>query len=516
MITIESNPPEKFLHMPWRNCIAVGRGYELLRKDLFDHLRILQRDIGYNYCRFHGIFHDDVAVVVRRPDGKIQYQWHQVDKIYDSLLEIGLRPFVELNPMPAAMASGTQTIFWWKMNVTPPRDFGEWEDLVFQFTSHLVDRYGLEEVRQWYFEVWNEPNLPGFWSGTQADYWNLYDTSARAVKRVDSQLRIGGPASSKSSWLTDFITHCDSAGTPVDFVSTHLYPQDEYVQYTDRQGSPHQPGEYFADTIRAGREEVRRSKKPNLPIHWTEWNAMSTDSTKNVDWTDNPTNDLLFGAAFVVKNMLALDKAAETLAWWVASDVFEEGAMPHGPFSGTYGLLTIHGIPKASYNAFRFLAKLRGAIAAVHIDSPPIGCGAFATVNGDVHHAVLWNCALPGGAPSSNWRDTVRLPAGTDSQYIITMRIKSGAGSCYETWLAMGRPQNLSSAQESLLRAHAVPEHRLHVIQPAGGMIELPIELLPGEVLYLELRASGPVAAPKGAKLDDVKRWNKAMSDRSL
>lgn len=522
MITVDPSTTDSDLRMPWRNCIAVGRAYELLRKDLLDHLRFLQREIGYRYCRFHGIFHDDVAVVVRRPDGKLQYQWHQVDKIYDALLEIGLRPFVELNPMPAALASGTQTIFWWKMNVTPPRDYSEWEDLVYQFTRHLVDRYGIGEIRRWYFEVWNEPNLAGFWTGTKQDYWKLYDSSARAVKRVDAQLRIGGPATSKANWVTDMIDHCAADDVPLDFISTHLYPQDEHVQYQDRQGSPHQPGEFFADTIRGALDEIRRGKRPDLPIHWTEWNAMSTDSSKNISWVDNPTNDSIFGASFIVKNMLALDNAADTLCWWVASDLFEESAMPNGPFSCTYGMLTIHGIPKASYHAFSLLSKLRGPLMPVHLDGVPDGCGAFATAMGDVRNVLLWNCPPMGAANPQTWRDTIQLPVATaNRQLAVTVRIKPGAGSCYETWLAMGRPQNLSPTQESLLRAHAIPEHRVQTVTPTAGAsgarcaIDLPVELLPGEVLYVEISPAGPAAAPKGAKLHDLQRWNKLMGELS-
>lgn len=126
MLTIDpssSLPP--FSH-PWSRSIAVGRGYELLRADLLDHLRGAVKAFGYRYCRFHGIFHDDLAVVRRRTDGSLAFQWHQVDKVYDALLEMGVRPFVELNSMPSALASGSQTMFAWKANVTPPRDFNEW------------------------------------------------------------------------------------------------------------------------------------------------------------------------------------------------------------------------------------------------------------------------------------------------------------------------------------------------------------------------------------------------------
>lgn len=185
MITL--SPPsieDRPLRMPWKQGITVGRAYELLRADLLDHLRLVQRVVGYRYCRFHGVFHDDMDVVRRDAGGKLFFQWHHVDKVYDALLALGLKPFVELNPMPAALASGTQTIFAWKMNVTLPREYDEWAQLVRAFTEHLIERYGLDEVATWYFEVWNEPNLSGFWSGTQEDYWRLYDVSARTLKSV--------------------------------------------------------------------------------------------------------------------------------------------------------------------------------------------------------------------------------------------------------------------------------------------------------------------------------------------
>jgi xylan 1,4-beta-xylosidase len=177
-ISDHSGPP---LQMPWKRGIAVGRAYDLLRTDLIEHLRLLQREIGYGYCRFHALFHDDMGVVSRGSDGQLLFRWHHIDKIYDSLLELGLRPFVELNPMPAALASGKQKMFHYAMNVTPPASYEEWGQLVESFARHCIERYGLREVRQWYFEVWNEPNLAGFWSGTQDEYWQLYEASARAL-----------------------------------------------------------------------------------------------------------------------------------------------------------------------------------------------------------------------------------------------------------------------------------------------------------------------------------------------
>ena len=269
--TITPSPAPGQLRMPWRNCVAVGRAYLLLRADLLEQFAAAQKELGYRYCRFHALFDRDMDVVERAKDGSLTFKWHQIDKIYDALLAMGIRPFVELNPMPDALASGTQQLFWYKANVTPPQDYREWELLVHEFAKHLVRRYGLDEVRKWYFEVWNEPNLSGFWSGTKDEYFKLYKASADGLKSVDGGLRIGGPASSKANWIQDMIDYCTDNSVPLDFISTHLYPQDEQVDYPDRKGSPYGVGEYFPAKIKSVKEIVANSKRPDLEIHWTEW-----------------------------------------------------------------------------------------------------------------------------------------------------------------------------------------------------------------------------------------------------
>jgi beta-xylosidase len=586
-LTSSNLPP---LRMPWKNCIAVGRAYELLRQDLLEHLAKVQREISFRYCRFHGIFHDDMEVVVRRPDGTLAFQWHQVDKIYDALLALGLRPFVEFGAMPRALASGEQTIFHWKMNVTPPKSYAEWGQLVGAMVAHLVDRYGLEEVRQWYFEVWNEPNLSGFWSGTQEEYWKLYDAAAEAVKSVDRQLRIGGPASSKASWIEDMIGHCHQDRTPLDFVSTHLYPQDEYVDYpggpsgcdvgvspacgegvspasspfpavpssgnekqqqnagkmpathadkmsashagkmpathaggtpASQEASPHfspyAPGQYFIQRIREARQRIDRSPMPHLPIHWTEFNSISCRSSKEISWVDNPCVDQIFAASFAARVCAELDGDCDTLCWWTASDIFEESGMPHSPFSSTYGLLTIHGLAKASFNAFAMLAKMRGGRLGVKASSAaPEGCGLVATGEHTCRRVLLWNHEFPERAANVRWKDTLRLAAPSQGdQSVVTSRIAVGAGSAYETWCAMGRPHNLSTTELELLDSHSRPRMEAQRLTPADGQVERAFDLAPNEVLYIEIRPCSPAAVPKGPDAKDVARWDLAMGERS-
>ena len=500
------------LRKPWKNAIAVGRAYELLRSDVLDHLSVLQQAIGYRMCRFHGLFHDEMTVVTRLPDGSLAFRWHQIDKIFDSLLEIGLQPFVELNPMPTALASGTKTMFDWRMNITPPHDYAEWEHLVAAFARHIIDRYGLEEVSGWYFEVWNEPNLSGFWSGTKEEYWELYRASARALKGASARLRVGGPASSKANWIQDIIDYTCQNHIPLDFVSTHIYPQDEYVVFLDRAGSPHSPGEFMADTVREVQRTVLASKRPDLEIHWTEWNSLSAPSTAAISWVHNTAVDSIFGAALICKNCVELDDACDTFCWWVASDIFEECGMPHSEYSGTYGLMTINGIPKSTFHAFEFLNRLRGERLATSSDIPlPPGCGCVVTRETETVQILLWHQILPEVPNQTVWRGHLNLPELSESPVLIESRIGIGHGSAWETWKDLGSPQTLSKEEMRLLRSHSQPECILHSV--TNGAFNF--SLAPGEVALLELRPRGVASLPKSGLRTELLEWERRMGETS-
>ena len=163
-----------------------------------------------------------------RPGANPSYNFSYVDQIYDGLLANGVRPFVELNFMPQALASTPkQQSFWYHPYVAPPKDWNLWQDLIRNFASHLVARYGIEEVSKWYFEVWNEPNLD-FWAGEprQASYFTLYDRTAQALKSISPRLRVGGPSTAQAAWVSEFVRHCAETNAPLDFVSTHVYAND--------------------------------------------------------------------------------------------------------------------------------------------------------------------------------------------------------------------------------------------------------------------------------------------------
>ncbi len=504
----------KPLKMPWKYCIGMGRAYELLRQDVMEHLTWLQKNIGFETCRFHALFHDDMDVMRLGEDGKPYYQWHHIDKVYDAMLEIGLRPFIELNPMPSCIASGDQTIFFYNMNVTPPSDFELWQDLIYQFTKHITERYGAEEVSGWYFEVWNEPNLRGFWSGTKEEYFELYKHAALAVKRVNPAYKVGGPASSKSYWLTDLINYCSENNVPIDFTSTHLYGQDEYVEYPNREGSPFEIGAFFTDTVKAARKEVDESCMPELELHYTEWNTQMATPERGVTWGENPDVDTHYAAAHIVKHCMELDGTLDSFSYWVATDIFEEGGIPDSPFSRTYGLLTIHGIPRASAHAFLLLNKLKGRQLLIENIDLPKHVGVAATTEGDKIHFLAWYFN-PHEIPTAELglvATEIDLSSmlGDGDYRAIRIAIEPGSGSANEAWEALGAPRNITKQEEEFLRASAIPDYKLARVRES----KLALNLKPGDVVYFEIAPYTEVSTL--GRDGDFATWDIMMGEKSL
>jgi xylan 1,4-beta-xylosidase len=509
LIAVTGARPTAQLRKPWKNAIATGYAPLLLRDDLQRHLAILQRDIGYRYCRFHGMFHDDMAVVARRKDGSLAFRWAQVDKVLDALQRLGLRPRVEFSSMPVALASGTTTIDDWDWNVTPPRDYAEWGQLVGAFARHCLDRYGLDEIAQWYFEVWNEPNI-NFWTGSQEDYWKLYDASAAALKAISPRLRVGGPVSARCEWVGEMISHCSSKGVPLDFISTHIYPQDEWVEFPGLRGSPYKPGRFVPDMVRGVRETVRRSAMPDLEVHMTEWSSIMPFDGKAL-WDNNPNAaDNVSAAATTCDLALAVDEDCEVFCWWEASDVFEEGGMSQSEFSGSYGLLTLNGIPKATLNAFRFLNRLRGGRLELRHEALPPGCGLVATTEGDSLQVLLWyrDLSVYGAGSQQPWTGKLELPwAESAKPVLVQEKITAGAGSCYETWQSLGTPQNLSPLEHQVLESHAAPEAGVFHPDVTNNQVTHEFHLALGEVLYVELRAQQEAALPRTELRHELAEW---------
>ena len=315
-----------------------------LRSDWQQQLKRAHDELGFRYVRFHGLL-SDIGTMIR-DDNDLVYSFFNCDHIFDFLLSIGMKPFVELSFMPTALASGKRTVFSYEANVTPPKDYKQWVALIERLVSHLVDRYGEREVAQWFFEVWNEPNLKKFWSGSQRDYFKLYRHTVEAIKSVSPALQVGGPATAKSEWIEEFVDFCGRNDVACDFVSTHHYPNDGFESDEDVDLQLFQSQRGIMREVAAN----TRSHSRNRPVYYTEWNSSS------VPW--DALHDEPYAAAFVASTILEANGLVDGYSFWTFSDLFEENYFPSKPFHGGFGLLTLHGIPKPSYRAFELFREL--------------------------------------------------------------------------------------------------------------------------------------------------------------
>lgn len=365
-------------------CVGGGRAYETLLAENQRHLEIAKRECGFRYLRFHGLLHDDMGVYSEDRNGGPVYNWQYVDLLYDFILKIGMKPFVELSFMPSALASGPQTVFFWRGNVTMPKDPEKWSRLIEALARHWIARYGRDEVRTWLFEVWNEPNLYGFFASEKPfeDYITLYEITAKALKRADPELRVGGPATAGCAWITEFIEACRNRKLPLDFISTHAYGVDGFVDEFGENLEKLTPDENSVSAEMADvRRKVKGSPMPDLPVHFTEWNS-SYSSRDNI-------HDSYHQAAFLLTRIKKAGAAVDSMSYWTFSDIFEEAGPGPSPFHGGFGLLNIQGIRKPAFFAYRFLNMLGDTLLEC------ADARSFAAKDGNGAQVLFWNYAIP-------------------------------------------------------------------------------------------------------------------------
>jgi xylan 1,4-beta-xylosidase len=431
-----SAPARPFPHF-WEQMFGSGHANLTMRESWRQDLRATRAITDFRYVRFHDIFHDQNGVYSEGKDERPIYNWSYVDQIYDGLLANGVRPFVELSFMPSALAASQKPHpFWYKPLPNPPRSYEKWGKLVGAFTRHLEDRYGADEVRQWYFEVWNEPNID-FWTGkpAQSTYFELYDSAARAIKAVDGRLRVGGPATAQAAWVGDFIRHCAQDGIPIDFVTTHVYGNDS-AKDVFKKDEKISRAEMVALSARKVYDEVKASPRPDLPIFWSEYNATYMNE---IDVTDS-----VFIGSWLANNIRLCDGLTTMMSYWTFSDVFEEQGVVKKPFYGGYGLIAAGGIPKAGFNAFAMLHRLGEQRLSPDVKD------ALVTKRADGSMAIaVWNYADPGavGAPREFEIRTTRGGAAD-----VTV-LDDQHGSALTEWRRLGEPASPSREQQQALRS---------------------------------------------------------------
>jgi len=439
-----------FNRMPLE-CIGAGRANEGLRADWQQQLAYVKNACDFKYIRMHGLLTDDMAVYKEDKNGNPEYNFQYIDVLYDYLLSIGIKPFVELGFMPSALASGSKTLFWWKGNVTPPKDYNKWGDLMRNLTLHFTQRYGVDEVKTWYFEVWNEPNLDGFWAGTQDEYFKLYEYSVKAIKSVNKEYRVGGPATAGAAWVPEMIDFCSKNGLPLDFISTHTYGVKQ--GYLDEYGNSgtvlsKDPMSVSGDVLNS-RKQIASSDMPDLQLHYTEWSSSYTPA--------DPMHDSYHQAAYILDRIKKVGTAATSMSYWVFTDIFEEAGPRFTPFHGGFGLLNTQGINKPAFYSFEFINKL-GNTELVNKDSCSWICK---DLKGNMQ-ILLWDFTNthPGDSVNNQVYYVRDLPAKSkgkvkvavsnvpEGDYVLELyKVGYRSNDAYTSYLDMGKPNQLTKQQ---------------------------------------------------------------------
>jgi len=459
----------------WEYCVGSDHATVALRDDWQRQLNRCHEELGFESVRFHGLLSDDVGTLVCEND-KLVYSFFNADQIFDFLTSIGMRPFVELSFMPSTLASNRKTVFHYNANVTPPRDYKQWATLIRKLVSHWVERYGIREVREWNFEVWNEPNLKAFWTGTQRDYFKLYRYTCDAIKGIDSSLKVGGPATAMNQWIEEFRGYCERNRLPLDFISTHHYPTDAFGDPGD--DTEMQLAKSKRGALRQQAQDVRR-RAGQLPLYYTEWNSSS-----------NPfdhLHDEPYAAAFITKSIMDVCGIVDGYSYWVFSDIFEENYFPSLPFHGGFGLLTLHGVAKPTYRAFELLQRLGDELMLVDGLHETINAWVVGKENSVT--VLLTNHALPGHSIGSE-EVMVRLSNVSKPKNAHISRIDNDHSNARVVWEEMGAPTYPSASQLDRLYDASTLVWQTLPFKWSDRTLVLEVDLPPHAVAAIEVEFS--------------------------
>ncbi|MGB7267825.1 MAG: glycosyl hydrolase family 39, partial [Terracidiphilus sp.] len=477
-ITIDASAAATPFPHFWEQMFGSGRAILSLRYTYRSDLRAVKSVTDFRLVRFHGIFLDEFGVYSEDKQGKPHYNFTYVDQIYDGLLQNGVRPFVEIGFMPKDLASQLDYQgFWYKPIVSTPKDYAEWDELISQFAKHLVERYGIDEVAQWYFEVWNEPNI-GFWAGkpAQQTYFELYDHTARDLKAVSPRLRVGGPSTAQAAWIKEFIAHTTANRIPVDFISSHIYGMDQAGKVFGS-GVVVPESEMVYRGTKKMHDDIMQSARPDLPLIVSEFSDGRVPTGNR---------DSLYMGPWIANVVRECDGLTQMMSFWPFSDVFEEHGVARSPFpvrplQEGRGLIAPDGIPKPSYVAFALLHQLGDE----RIFEPADDVIVTKQEDGALVIA-LWNLVNPGdsGTNRSVHLEFRHIPSHSQA---VVYRLDDTHEDTLGAYRAMGSPTYPSLAQVKQLWqvAKIVPAEKTKIQKDA-----LTLDLPPQGLAIIEVKAS--------------------------
>jgi xylan 1,4-beta-xylosidase len=484
-----SEKPQAFRHS-WEELANIDQFHWMTRADVLEQLEMAHDELGVRHVRAAGMFDDKMRVWAYGPD---QFHFKQqdrflrtnyqiIDYVMDRLLKKGVRPMYTTCFMPSRMANG-ESLLWDRSYSNPPKDHDEWKDFVTQSVRHAYDRYGADEVRQWYFEVWNEPNLnPPFFAGTQEDFFKLWSVAFHAIKAVDPQLRVGGPSTARGDWCGELLDFARKDGSPPDYIITHCYNNDSesepLVPFDGPASFRVKDSPHFLTGVVRGVKKLMEEKKFTGEVHWNEWGR---------SWfPHDPQKETPLEAAFVCKSMSQVSQDATYFAYWCLSDVYDQAGYNRETFRGHYGLLNLQGLRKPAYVAHQLLHRLG------YERFPCSGGseleGAIATRSKDGKQQILvYRYPEDVKSPVERGRVEVVLPRAP--KLCRVFRITERENNILAYWREMGAPDYLSPGELRDLQGvnHLTPSLGAVTVEEQNGQVVASFDLETPGVALLEV-----------------------------
>jgi xylan 1,4-beta-xylosidase len=501
-IDVRSKTSKIYHH--WKKLMTIGKAKECLYTDVQDQLRLVKKATDFQYLRFHGLFDDEMMVYGENELGEPEINFLYTDKLFDFLQSMDVKPFVELGFMPGELAENPdETVFYKKSTISKPKSIDKWNQLVRNFVIHYEDRFGINEVQQWYFEFWNEPDFYVFWRGTFEEYCLLYKNTYQTIKELNPSYSVGGPSIvsiNNSDWLQQFLDFCISENCLPDFISFHCYMHEELdinkkKKLTDEStfefGYISRDEDFLKNKINNLKQILAEKKMEDVEVHLTEWNSTA--------FHRDLTNDTSFKAAFVVKNLLENMDCIGSFGYWTASDLIEEQRAAIPTFHGGLGLITNNSIPKPAYYAYEILGKLGDQLIAA-------GEGYFMTKSRKGYQIILYHychydrlyCMNQHANIDIKNRYNVFLDRDNIQVKLTLSGIEKGTykinqhqlnrdyGSAFDKWIEMGAPESLSLDDINYLKFSSIPKKHISEVRIENDFV-LNAILQPHEVQLFEI-----------------------------
>lgn len=520
-ITVDAGHAVGALPPIWRFFGADEPNYATMKdgRKLLDHLGALRP--GDVYFRAHNLLNTgdgtpafkwgSTNIYTEDKAGKPVYDFAVTDRILDAYIARGVHPYLQLGFMPEALSSapkGEPYQHGWRPGFAynlidgawnaPPKDYKRWEELAYQWTKHNLARYGAAEMSTWYFEVWNEPNGPDYWTGTPEDFYKLHDYAIAGVRRAFPQARVGGPdvAGSGGAFMDGFLKHVVSGenaatgatGTPTDFLSFHAKGSPRFVE--DSKSGHVEMG--IANQLRTA--DAGFAKIAAVPELKDKPIVIGENDPEGCAACPGPQNAYRNGTLYA-----SYTAAVYPRLWQMAArdGVRLDGALTwafefeNQPWFPGYRQLSTNGVDLPVMNVFRLFAKLGPQqIAATSDAQIPLGQIEKTGVRAAPDIGVLATKAPDGQVAVLVWHyhdDDVKGPVAHVSLHLTGLpaslhqaeqwRVDATHGDAFSAWLDMGSPQSPDEKQYARLEAASVMTPQPLPLAPHDGAADLGFDL---------------------------------------